>query len=132
MDRKFILAVIVIFVVSMVVGFVNHAFLLADEYHATGLFRPNAEAEAYFLWMLLAHIVMSFAFVWIYLRGREDKPWLAQGIRFGIIIALLMVLPIYLIYYAVQPMPGILVFRQIVYDSIGMVIMGLAVAFLYR
>ncbi|NIP17881.1 MAG: DUF1761 family protein [Xanthomonadales bacterium] len=132
MDKKFIISVIVIFVLGMLVGLVNHGMVLAEEYQATGLFRPKAEAEAYFMWLLLAHIVMAFAFVWIYRHGREDKPWVAQGVRFGVIVALLMAVPVYMIYYAVQPMPGLLVFRQIAYDTIGLVIMGLAVAFMYR
>ncbi len=132
MDRKFFIAVVAIFVLSMVIGLVNHGMVLNDEYQATGLFRPEAEAEAYFMWMLLAHIIMSFAFVWIYVRGREDRPWISQGIRFGVVIALLMAVPVYLIYYAVQPMPALLVLRQVTYDSIGLVLMGLLVAFLYR
>ena len=132
MDKKFFISVVVIFIISMVFGFVNHGMVLAEEYQATGLFRPDAEAEAYLIWMLLAHIIMSFAFVWIYQQGREDKPWVSQGIRFGIIIALLMALPVYLIYYAVQPMPGILVFRQIAYDTVALVVMGLVVAHGYK
>ncbi len=39
--------------------------------------------------------------------GRDaDKPFLGQGLRFGIAIAILMTIPVYLIYYAVQPWPG--------------------------
>jgi hypothetical protein len=132
MDKKFVIAVVVIFVLSMVIGLVNHGMVLNDEYQATGLFRPEAEAEAYFMWMLLAHIVMSFAFVWIYVRGREDRPWVSQGLRFGVVIALLVAVPVYLIYYAVQPMPSLLVLRQVIYDTIGLLVMGLAVAFMYR
>ena len=132
MDKKFTISFVVIFVLSMLIGIVNHGMVLSEEYQATGLFRPDAEAEAYFMWMLLAHILMSFAFVWIYRRGREDKPWVSQGIRFGVIIALLTAAPIYMIYYAVQPMDGLLVFRQIAYDTVGLIFMGLTVAFLYR
>ena len=75
---------------------------------------------------------MSGAFVWIYSRGAEAKPWLAQGLRFGVAIALLTVVPTYAIYYAVQPMPGMLVIKQIVFDSLLILILGAAVAFLYR
>jgi magnesium-transporting ATPase (P-type) len=132
MDKKFIVSVIVIFVLSMVFGLVNHGLVLSEEYQATGLFRPPAEAEAYFMWMLLAHLVMAFAFVWIYRRGHEARPWVQQGIRFGVIVALLMAVPVYLIYYAVQPMPELLVFRQIAYDTVGLVVMGMAVAFMYK
>lgn len=30
---------------------------------------------------ILAHVIMSGAFAWIYARGNEAKPWLGQGIR---------------------------------------------------
>ncbi len=132
MDKKFILAVVLIFIVSMVLGFVTHAWVLSAEYQATGLFRPDAEAQAYFPYMLLAHVIMAFAFVWIYRQGREDKPWVSQGVRFGVAIALLAAVPLYLIYYAVQPMPEMLVFRQATYDTVNMVILGLVVAWMYR
>jgi hypothetical protein len=42
----------------------------------------------------------------------------------------LAVIPTYLIYYAVQPMPGALVAKQIVYELIAMVIMGIVVAWI--
>ena len=45
MDKKFFISVVVIFVISMVFGFVNHGMVLAEEYQATGLFRPDAEAK---------------------------------------------------------------------------------------
>ncbi len=132
MDKKFIISVVVIFVVSMLLGFVTHAWVLADEYTATGLFRSLEDQEAHFTWMLLAHLIMSYAFVKIYLFGREDKPWMAQGMRFGFLIALFAVVGVYLIYYSVQPLPEMLVFRQAAYDTVNMMIMGIVVAWLHR
>ncbi len=76
--------------------------------------------------------MLSGAFTFIYVRGREAKPWLGQGLRFGLIIALLTVVPTYLIYYVVQPMPGITVVKQIVFDSVLLLVLGAVVAYLYR
>jgi hypothetical protein len=97
-----------------------------------GLFRSDTEAQGYFHLMILAHVIMAGAFVWIYSRGVEAKPWLAQGLRFGLAVALLTVVPIYMIYYVVQPMPGMLVVKQIVFDGIVVLILGAIVAFIYR
>ncbi|HEU0225818.1 MAG TPA: hypothetical protein VFR29_10315 [Steroidobacteraceae bacterium] len=132
MNAKFLIAWLVIFILSMLGGFAVHGQLLADEYLATGLMRAVEEQQQYFVWMIIAHLVMAAAFVWIYLRGREAKPWLGQGLRFGLAVALLMCVPIYLIYYCVQPMPGMLVLRQIAYDTIMLLVLGGVVAFLYR
>jgi hypothetical protein len=75
---------------------------------------------------------MSGAFVWIYSRGVEAKPWLGQGLRFGFVIALLTIVPTYMIYYVVQPMPGAVVVKQIVFDGVLLLVLGAVVAFLYR
>jgi hypothetical protein len=57
---------------------------------------------------------------------------MAQGIRFGVAVALLAIVPIYIIYFVVQPMPGDVVIKQIIFDGILMVILGTIVAWLYR
>jgi hypothetical protein len=133
MDKKFFISWLVIFVVSMVGGFVVHGVLLGADYAALpNLFRPDAEAQNYFPFMLAAHIIMSGAFVWIYARGNENKPWLEQGIRYGVAIMFLTVVPIYMIYYAVQPMPGMHVVKQIIFDGALTLILGVVVAFLNK
>jgi hypothetical protein len=53
-------------------------------------------------------------------------------VRYGVAIALLTVVPWYLIYYVVQPMPGAHVAKQIVFDGILVVILGIVAAFLCR
>ena len=132
MDKKFILSVLAIFVISMLLGFVTHGWALMDEYMATGLYRSPEEQEANMMWMLLAHIIMAFAFVKLFLFGREDKPWLGQGMRFGFLLGLFSAVGIYMIYYAVQDVPEMLAIRQGVYDTINLMILGAAVAFIYR
>ena len=131
MNKRFLVAWLVVFVLYMVGGMVVHGMLLADEYTATGLMRAEAEAQKLMHLMVLAHVMMAGAFTWIYARGVENKPWLGQGLRFGLAVAVLFT-PIYIIYYVVQPTPGVLAVRQIAYDTILTLILGAAVAFLYR
>jgi len=133
MNKKFLIAWPVIFIVWMVGSFVVHGVLLnADYTKLANLFRPEADAQQYMPWMILAHVIMSGAFVWIYSRGVEARPWLGQGLRFGFVIALLTIVPTYMIYYVVQPMPGTVVVKQIVCDGVLLLVLGAVVAFLYR
>jgi hypothetical protein len=133
MNKKFLIAWIVVFVVWMAGSFLVHGVLLnADYMQLPNLFRTATETQQYFPLMLLAHVIMAGALVWIYARGVEAKPWLAQGIRFGIAIALLAVVPVYMIYFVVQPMPGATVVKQIVFDGILVVILGAITAWFYR
>ncbi|HEX9302085.1 MAG TPA: hypothetical protein VF959_07025 [Casimicrobiaceae bacterium] len=128
---KFAISTAVLAVMSLLLGFVVHAVLLAPDYHAlAGLFRTPEDGQAHFGYMLLAHLLIGLGFTWIYLKGREAKPFLAQGVRFGLAVAVLATIPTYLIYYAVQPMPGILVVKQIVLDTIAMVLMGIVCAWI--
>lgn len=82
--------------------------------------------------MVIAHVLLAGGFVWIYQRGTEAKPWLAQGVRYGLAIAVLAPIPTYLIYYVVQPMPGDLVVRQIIGETVLCVVLGIIVAFLNK
>jgi hypothetical protein len=133
MNGRFFVAWLVIFIAWMAGSFAIHGAALHGDYEKVqGLFRPEAEAQRYFPLMLLAHVIMAGAFVWIYSRGVEAKPWLAQGLRFGVAVAALTAIPWYLIYYVVQPLPGALVAKQIVLDAILLLILGAIAAFIYR
>src|SRR6185295_4991303 len=85
MNKTFVISVVVVFVVSMFLGFVVHGWLLAGEYQklAGTLFRTPASAEQHFAYMLLAHVIMAIGITWVYRTGRDPaRPWLMQGVRF--------------------------------------------------
>src|SRR5262245_37755536 len=107
MNKTFVVSVVVMFVVSMILGFVVHGLLLGQQYAAlTQLFRPESDQQAHFGYMIAAHVIMAIGFTWVYRQGRENKPFLGQGVRFGLAIAVLSTIPVYLIYFAVQPLPS--------------------------
>ena len=134
MNKRFLISWLAIFVVWMLGSFVVHGMLLGSDYaNATaGLMRTDVEQQSLFHWMLIAHVIMAGAFVWIYNRGAEDKPWMQQGMRYGLAVALLAAAPTYMIYYTVQPIAGMLVVKQIVFDSALLLILGMVVAFLNK
>jgi len=133
MNKRFLLAWLVLFIVWFFGSFLNHGVLLHNDYmQLRSLFRTEQESQAFFPYMILAHVMMSGAFAWIYARGVEARPWVGQGLRYGVAVALLMIVPLYLIYYVVQPMPGATVAKQIVLETILVLVLGLVVAFMYR
>ncbi|MFO1219470.1 MAG: hypothetical protein U1E89_13975 [Burkholderiaceae bacterium] len=135
MDKRFFLGWLLMFVVWMAGSIAVHGALLGADYTALQgkLFRTEQDSQQHFPLMLLAHVLLAGSLTWIYARGREaGKAWLGQGIRFGIAIALLTVVPTYTIYYVVQPMPAALAVKQIVFDSVLMIVLGIVVAWWYR
>ena len=132
MNKKFLITWLVMFILYFAFGFIVHGVLLHDDYVATGIMRPEDQQQGMMGLMILAHVMLAGAFTWIYARGVENKPWLGQGLRFGLAVAFLAVVPLYLIYYVVQPLPSSLVCKQIVFDTVCTLILGAVVAFLYR
>ena len=133
MNKKFLVAWVVIFLAWMAGDFLIHGVLLADDYRQlVKLYRSETESQQYFPWMLIAHVLCAGAFTWIYARGQEVRPWMGQGVRYGLAVAVLAAIPGYLIYYAVQPLTGDLVAKQIIFSTILLVVLGIIVAWLYR
>ena len=133
MNGKFVVAVVVMFIAWMAEGFVVHGLLIQPEYKKLGaLFRTEEAQMGMMPFMLLAHLILAIGFVWIYTKGKEATPFLAQGLRFGFAVAMVALIPTYLIYSAIQPMPGNVVLMQIVLDTLGCMLMGVIVAFIYR
>lgn len=133
MNKQFAISVVGLFVVTLLCGFVVHGLLLAPDYAALpNLYRGEEDGAAFFHWNLIAHLSIAVGLTWIYRQGRSDAAWLVQGLRFGLAIALVSTVPYFLIYYSVQPNPGMLVVKQIVFDGAGMLLTGVAAAALNR
>jgi hypothetical protein len=133
MDKRFFIAWLVILILWFAGSGVVHGLLLRQDYLGLPyLFRAEEESQPYFYLMIIAHVLMSGAFVWIYARGIEIKDWLGQGLRYGAAVALLAAVPTYMIYFVVQPMPSDLAIKQAIFDSILLLILGAVVSFIYR
>jgi hypothetical protein len=131
--KKTLLGFVVVFVLCSIANFVVHGLVLQPYYNQVPqLVRPPAEGQAHMPYMMAAFAVFSFAFVWVYARGAESKPWLGQGLRFGLAIWLLASMSRYLIYFSVQPWPASVVLLQIGLELPMMLSLGVAAAALIR
>lgn len=134
MNKQFIISVIVLFFVTFALSFGVHGALLIADYDALpNLMRPEQEQMDLFHFMALAHLLIAIGLTWVYRMGHDpNKEWLAQGVRFGLAVAVLAVIPTYMIYYVVQPTPEALAIKQIGFETVSMVITGAITAFLNR
>jgi hypothetical protein len=133
MNKRFWISVAVMFVMFMAIGFFVHGFLLKADYtQLPNLFRSEQDQMNFVVFMPIADLFAAFAVVWVYVRIKQDKPFLVQGICYGLVITAMMTVPKFLIYYAVQPIPGITVAKQIAFDVMGDVLKGIVVARLNR
>ena len=132
-NAKFVVSVVAMFVLSMAFGFVIHGVILHGDYEKLpNLMRSEAAAQHLFGFMLLAHLLIAAGFSWIYIKGKEARPWLGQGLRYGVAVAVMMTIPMYLIYYVVMPYPSDVVAQQIAYDTMAIIVMGIVLAWINR
>ncbi len=129
--KKLIPTIVVVFIAANVFAFLIHAVLLkADYLPIAGYYRPMGQEKMLFL--VLAYLSFAIGSVWVYAKGVENKSWLGQGIRFGIAMWLILAIPSFCIAYAVQPVPGMVVAKQVLFEGIDKILLGIITAALYR
>jgi len=92
----------------------------------------NVGIQQRFWAMLLGQFFYSAMFAYIYTRGRENKSWIEQGIKYAILIGCLTVVPTALSQYVVYIIPYQLAIKWMVAGGVQMLIAGLAVAWIYK
>jgi len=132
-SQKFVIAVAVAFVMFSGLGYLVHGYILAHAYgHYPNLWRSAEETAKHMPFILIANLVMAIPFVWIYERGRQDKPFMGQGIRYGIAMAALVPAGKFITYYAIQPIPHSIALHQILFDGVAIVLTAVVVARIYK
>ena len=134
MNLRFVLAGIAGFLISNFGGFIFHGLLLHADYLKLGpIMRTDEDAMNYLPFMLLSHLIKGFAFAWVYSKGiTAGSPAIMQGLKFGVATVFLVTIPLYLVYYSVEPLPGMLVVKQMVVDGITMIAMGVVTALIIK
>lgn len=129
--KKLVLTMVVVFIVANLTGFLIHAVLLAPDYMAIKEhYRPEGSEKMLFI--NLAYLAFAIGSVLVYAKGVENKPWLGQGLRFGILIWLVLTIPSFFIAYAVQPVPTMLLVKQVLFEGVDKLLLGAITAALYR
>jgi len=128
---RIIAAILVVFVLSSVFGTVIHGMLLQADYAKVApLYRTAQDTK--FLLIFVGYLAFAIGSVWMYAHGVEDKPWAGQGVRFGIAVWLVLAVPSLIIAYAVQPLPESLVWKQLGYEFVNKIILGVVTAAIVR
>ncbi len=135
MNTRFVVSVVAIWILSTLLSAVLHGMILGPDYArlaTLGVYRTPDSARELMAFMWLANLLFAIGFTWIYRAGRDARPWLGQGVRFGIAVSLLYTVPMFMIYYVVQPTPSDLAAKQVVLGSLMTIILGIAAAFVNR
>ena len=105
--KKYFMPTLFVFVVIMIFNIIFHGYIMENLYLSNShFFRPQDEIQKHRYFMWIANLIYSFAFCYIYSKGHEKKEDpLAQGIRFGLWMSLLIWLPHTIINLTIFPYP---------------------------
>jgi hypothetical protein len=127
--KKLVLAIVTAYIVLMLTNYLVHGFWLAADYAAIPASHRSPEGIMHRFWaMAVGQFFFAAMFAYIYTRGRESKPWLVQGIRYGIIVTFMTVVPYSLTEYVVYIVPYQLAIKWMIAGGIQLIVLGLMVA----
>jgi hypothetical protein len=119
------------FVLQMATNYLLHGVILMNSYAATSDLWRNDAAMAQRRWILfVGTFIFVLAAVLIYQRGAELKSPVGQGIRYGILLAMVSIVPATLFEYVTTQMPHTLALHWIIGEGIQCVLLGLLIAFI--
>lgn len=126
---KIIGAIIGGVIVWMGLMFLIHSVWLKPDYDALAfLWRDQADMNHRMWALVIATIFFITGAVLIYVRGVENKPWLGQGFRFGILLAMVGIVMGALSNWMVLPIPHMLTLKTLIGEGIVCILEGLLIA----
>lgn len=131
--KKFLLAVAVAYALLMATTYLIHGVWLIPLYrNYLESWRPVDQQIAKGWILLIARLLYTVMFAWVYTRGAERKLWIGQGIRYGGVVWLFVGVPSLLGTYVLFRVPYQLALMWIGIALMQAVMMGLVVAYFLR
>ncbi len=128
--KRFVIASVVIYAVSHVIGYLVHMVLLANTYMSlSSLWRPDMMTYMWIMW--LTSLLWAFMFMFIFVKGYENKG-IIEGVRYGVIIGLFMAVPQSLGNFAIFPIPLFLALTWLACGFVESILYGIIAAAIYR
>ncbi len=130
MLKKYLLSVVLVFVLWSVLEFVIHGIILSQAYQATAsLWRPMAEMKVGL--MHLSSFIAAAAFVGVYALLVTDKS-IKTGILYGVLMGLFSGVPMAMGSYSYMPITGYIAVVWFFGSVILMTLAGLCVGMILK
>jgi hypothetical protein len=132
--KKFVLALIVIFVLLEIMNYLVHGVILSSTYTSDSvkdIFRPEEQMYSYMWVIWVTDLIWSFFFVFFFVKGYENKG-IMEGIRFGFYMGIFFALVSAYQSFAIFPIPYSLAVQWFLFGLIEYLILGLVVSLIYK
>lgn len=130
--QRYLIGSIAVFVFFLVVEFIFHGVILTGCYEGhIDCIRQGYISSAYIIPLLVGYLILAFGFCLIFTKGYENKG-IAEGIRYGLYVAIAFIVSGILIAYAICPLSLWLAVIWIVGYLIIMILAGIIMAAIYK
>ena len=131
--KRIVSAIVACFVLLSAGRYLIHGVWLADAYLETiAVWRVQEGGFGHLGFLYLANLIEAGAAVLIYVYGLEAKPWMGQGLRFGILLALVTAVPESIIAWVFLPVPYRLAAQWVVGEGVLAILVGVLAAGICR
>ena len=130
--QRLILAIVVAFIFIFATDFLIHAVWLGPDYKATAqLWRPEAEMNARFPWMLIAQLLAAITFVLIWAMGLAARGTIGLACAYGFLIGLAVQVTT-IVTYVVSPFPADLALKWFCSGLVQSLVLGMVTFLVYK
>lgn len=127
--KKFSMATVGGFFAMFIPGGLWHMLIMKDFYEKYA--GDSALAEPNILFIILGVLILSALMAYMYPQGYKGGSPLKEGLRFGVVIGILWVLPINVIMIGVMGTTKTLVLVDTLYHMVGQGIGGIVIGYIY-
>jgi hypothetical protein len=131
-NKTFWIGYVVVYLVMQAAGYVIHEVMMGDTYESlAAIFRPQAEMQSMMGIMMASSALTILVFCYIFTLGHEGKG-IMEGVRYGVLIGLLMAGPMAIDPYVIFPLPGDLAMTWLISGIATLAIAGAVFAAIYK
>ncbi len=128
--KRFLWASLAVFAVGQGLGYIIDTLILKKTYESLiSVWRPDMASKIWVAYVMGLLYAVMFTFVFI--KGREGKG-IQEGVRFGIIMWLLVLVPWYHFLWVTFPIPYVLTFKWTLYGLLAALVEGILAAVIYK
>lgn len=131
MNKKLVMGFLATYVVMNLLNMVIHMWLLKGAYMSEAMMNVMRPESDGMMWVyFVTTLFIAFFFTLIYSKGHEGKG-IAEGVRYGFYVGMMMAVPMAYDSYASYPIPYSVALQWFFYGLIQYVILGVVVSMVY-
>jgi hypothetical protein len=132
LNSRFWVAWLVVAVLWFAGAYLINAVLIIEDWYPVEILRGWEEELKRYQWMCYPFVLWSGTSVWIYQNFARRQPWLPRGLAYGVVLALITIVPMRMINYASLKLPAGVLLKEVSLWSVMIILIGVVIAWIYR